>query len=151
MIMRKEAVSINEEFRCGISYESQYPFLSPDYDAKYTVNEKEYIGFQTLQAVEIGTTADKHGCDCSEITVYKDSYGNNVVMLRNNIPCFDFEDREYDSAHLLFLFHNGGKVYALRCNKGYLIASLTLYEDIAISKPELRHYLRFWGFPIDDI
>lgn len=139
--------SLNREFKCGISCEN-IQLLTPDYNTKYTVNAKDYVGYQTLEAEECGDSEDKYGCDCDSVSLYKDMYGCKVLRLKQRIPCFDSGDREYDSAHLLYLFHNSGKTYALYCGEGYRVATLTLFSNVSVSNSRLRKYLKAEGFPV---
>lgn len=145
----KNAVSdVNREFKCGIACNSVHSFISPDYNTEYTVNNYKYVGYQTLQNKKVGTSEKKHGCNCDRISVYKDDYGNKVILLIQDIPCFDSGDREYDSAHLLYLFHNNGQIHALYCGEGYRIATLILFENISLFQPLLKSYLKREGFPV---
>lgn len=70
------------------------------------------------------------------------------MRLKQNIPCFDSGDREYDSAHLLYFFHNGGQVHALYCGEGYRVATLTLFEKVKITNTRLKNFLKSEGFPV---
>lgn len=140
--------SLNREFKCGINCNSVYLLVSPNYESEYSINDKKYVGYQTLQAQKIGTSDNTYGCDCDRITVYKDCYGNKVIKLIHDIPCFDSGDREYDSTHVLYLFHNNGRIYALYCGEGYRIATLTLFENVKISNNKLKGYLISECFPL---
>ena len=140
--------SLNREFHCGISCKKAVFFESPDYSTEYSVNEHKYIGYQTLQNEKVGTSEEKYGCDCDRISVYKDDYGNKVILLIHDIPCFDSGDREYDRYHLLYFFHNKGRIHALYCGEGYRIAKLILFENIKLSGMRLKQYLKSEGFPI---
>lgn len=139
---------LNREFKCGISCEKVCHFPSPDYDTEYVIDGKKYVGYQTLQAEKTNAAEEKHGCECDRISEYQDSYGNQVILLIQDIPCFDSGDREYDRYHLLYFFHNAGKVHALYCGEGYRIATLTLFENVRVFNPLLKHYLKSKGFPV---
>lgn len=140
--------SLNREFKCGIGCEGGCQILPPDYNTEYTINGKKYVGYQTLQAIKVSTGENKYGCDCDRISVYRDRYGHKVILLIRDIPCFDSGDREYDSAHLLYLFHNDGQMNALYCREGYRVATLTLFENVTVSHMELRKFLKAEGFPV---
>lgn len=140
--------SVNREFKCRISCNSVFLFDYPNYESEYSINGKKYVSYQTLQEQELGTSKEKYGCDCDKFSVFQDSYDNKVIGLIHKVPCFDSGDREYDQFHNLFLFHNGGQIYALYCGEGYRIAKLVLFENVIITGTRLKQYLRSQGFPI---
>lgn len=139
--------SVNREFRCGIKCDEVEYFVSPNYETEYTVNGKKYISYQTLQAKKEDECKSKYGCNCDRIVGCEDSYGNKVIELIQDIPCFDSGDREYDSDHLLFLFHNDGQTHALYCGEGYRIATLILFKNVTVLNMRLKQYMRSNGFP----
>ena len=131
--------SLNREFKCGISCE-KVQLLSADYNTKYIAGDKDYVGYQSLETGKCGEVENKYGCSCDIVSLYIDSYGCKVVRLKQTIPCFDSGDREYDSAHLLYFFHNGGQVHALYCGEGYRVATLTLFEKVKITNTRLINF-----------
>ena len=145
----EEKVSrINNEFNCLISCDNVRIFVSPDYTTEYEVNDRKYVGYKTLEKMKLRSTDMTGSLRCDKISTFKDDYENNVVVLVRNIPCFDSGDREYDSNHLLYFFHDKNCISALYCREGYRMASLVLFEDITPISADLIKLLKDDGFPV---
>lgn len=145
----EEKVSrINNEFNCLISCDNVRIFVSPDYTTEYEVNGRKYVGYKTLEKMKLGSTDMTGSFRCDKILSFKDDYESNVVVLVRNIPCFDSGDREYDSLHRLYFFHDEKSISALYTCEGYRMASLALFEYITPISADLIKLLKDDGFPV---
>ena len=144
-----EAVrSVCGSFGCRFRAEHVRFFDSPDWESEYLVGDRRYVSTQTLTKEKLGSEDKPFGLRCDRISRFRDAYGNSVVDLVQDVPCFDSGDRQYDSAHELYFFHSGGQSHALYCGSGYRIASLTLFENISPQSILLRNILNKNGFPV---
>lgn len=143
----EEIKSVNKKFDCRLSCKNVRVFNSPNYETKYQINGKEYDN-RYIPDENWVTIEKPDGIDCDLVLfLEKDQYGNKVVKLVRDIPCFDSGDREYDSCHSLKFFHNAGKVHSLYCGEGYRIAKLVLFENVTQLSENLKDFLREKDFP----
>lgn len=85
------------------------------------------------------------------VAAYLDFYDSPVIVLCKEIPCFGIEDREWDSTHNLFIFHNGKSIYALYCTRGYKICQLILCNKMLAVDNKIKPILKELDFPVSDV
>lgn len=138
---------LKTEFNCDIKCDETIE-LKPHYETKYSVNEHNYIGYKSLSHLKCTVKEKPISFNCDRIIEYLDTYDHKVIVLSKDIPCFDSGDREYDSSHRLYFFHDGNDTHALYVGEGYRVASLILYKNIKPQSICLKQLLDRKGFPI---
>lgn len=110
----------------------------------YSFNARSYRDYESLWTDDAETIAPG-------VFLGKDSYGENVLGTRRNIPTFDSCDREWDSKVLEFLFFDGANVQLLVVRGGYKIASLTFYETLLSADSRVKPLFERLGWPLHGI
>lgn len=137
---------INADFGCKFYYGKATNFIAPDYNTAYILQGKKYISYKTLEYKECEETSEQF--ENNTVKEYIDEYGNKVISIIKNIPCFDSGDREYDSSHILYFFQQSNRIYALYCKCGYRIATMVLFKNIVPINTTLKELLKNKGFTI---
>ncbi|MBO4468697.1 MAG: hypothetical protein J5766_05290 [Clostridia bacterium] len=140
---------LSNEFECSIRCKRVRVFENPDYTkTKYRIGNKLYVSYKTLLKTELETRKKPKNFRCDKVSVFEDEYGEKVVALISEIPCFDSGDRMYDSLRSVFFFQVDGKTYAVYCGEGYSIAEFKLFEEVAPSSDNLKELLKSEGFSL---
>lgn len=75
-------------------------------------------------------------------SVYRDSKGQDVLMIYEPVPTFDFSDREWDSYKELFLIPDKGKMKGLMIRGGYRVANVLAYADVRCADSRTEKMLK---------
>ena len=111
---------------------------------QYTLNGRTYTDVGSFHAGE-EIALDK------DILIRTDQFGSKVLRVYHEIPTFDFEDREWDSCSIEYLFFDGRDIHMVFMRGGYKIARLILYKKLVGADMELQPYLKKLQFPIDGL
>ena len=79
---------------------------------------------------------------------YIDEYGESVIVLIQEIPCFDSWDYMVDTFHSLYFFHNENSIAALYCQEGDQLSRVYVFQDIRNFDERLKGVLKDYNFPI---
>lgn len=144
---------IKRDFYCNIFF-TQYKSVEKEGrsldDVSYSVNGRIYTGMDSFEKEEIESLPDilaKKSEPC-KVAAYRDIYGNAVLRLSVSIPTFDIGDREFDSVHFLYLFHDQEQIYGAYCMAGYVLAKIILCSNLNYVDDKLKPWLEKFGFPL---
>lgn len=115
--------------------------------------DRSYTSLNAFTKMKIKDFAPitKYKSECCYVTAYLDSYDSPVIALSKDIPCFGIEDREWDSTHNLYIFHNGKSIFALYCTRGYSICQLVLCKKMLAVDKKIEPILTELDFPISGV
>ena len=142
-----------ERIRSDLGVQTEFRFseriCSPDNEQSRWIYGRNYRLPRDLCVDLVETYKDRvfsvHGIHIDE---YSDRFHHHVVAVVKSVPTFDSGDREYDSRHTLYLFHNEGRISAAYVKEGYRIAELYVLKDLQSVGEELKPYLEKAGFPL---
>lgn len=110
----------------------------------YRLNRNLYTDVQSLRESELDGFSE-------HVLVMEDAYHRKVLYSYENIPVFDFGDREWDSLHGEYLMFDGKNLNLVTCRQGYRIAALSIYRNLLAADARIKPYLEKLGYPAGKI
>lgn len=139
---------ICNSFGIEFQYANIMELSEPDDSAIFNIFGRTYEGYKTLRGSEPKEFDDTLNFKCDILRRYDDEYGQSVIVLIQDIPCFDSWDYMVDSYHSLYFFHSGNDIAALYCQEGYQISKIYVFESIRETDEQLKSILKDNDFPI---
>ena len=140
--------SICRSFGCEFQCANMTELSKPDESSEFTVFDRKYNGYETLRASKPIEFGEKLNFKCDILRRYDDEYAQSVIVLIQDIPCFDSWDYMVDSYHSLYFFHNENSISALYCQEGYQISKMYIFENLYCIDEELKTLLKSNRFPV---
>ena len=110
----------------------------------FTFHKRTYPNVSALRKEEVMDLT-------KDISICKDAYGEQDLIIYTRIPTFDSGDREWDSRILKFLIFDGQAINLVVLRGGYQIAHLTFYETLLSADCRLKAYFDKLGWPTKGI
>lgn len=134
------------EFGCEFQCTNMKKLKEPSILARFKFFGRTYNGYNTLKKTELERIENDYSFKCDRIKKYMDNFGESVVVLEADVPCFDSGDRMFDSMRSLYFFQNSGRIAALYCAEGYQISQLYVFENLSEFNNQLIECLKNNGF-----
>ena len=136
-----------ERLNLSLQFESAYRK-----DHHSTVFEKYAFTFHGRTYPNVSALREEEVMDLTkDISICKDAYGEQDLIIYTRIPTFDSGDWEWDSRILEFLIFDGQAINLVVLRGGYHIAHLTFYETLLSADCPLKAYFDKLGWPTKGI
>ena len=123
---------------CSVLFEANCRMSVENPKGPFVLLRRRYRSVQELELIPFG----KQDASCAR---FLDRYGNRVLSITEEVPCFDSGDEKYDSYHRCY-FVRGIVPAVLYCGGGWDgISELQVYYGIRSLGPEYEETIRAFG------